>query len=326
MKKMVIFDTAVGSSNNGDEIIMDSIYKQMKDIFNSGYSSRLATHINNFGFLQMLRNGMKVKYYKSADWKFICGTNLIQQHRIGKINPQWIITLSNIPIYKNCILIGAGATDGSLKLDYLARFLYSKVISREYIHSVRDMQAKMLLDSLGVKSVNTGCPTLWGLSSEHCKTIPRRKADNCVISVSGYVDLIDRKNDQLLVDIINENYKKKYIWIQTTEDEKYFDSLKNVGNFYKIYSLPSYSKILSSGNIDYVGSRLHGGVYALQHRVRSFIICVDHRAKGFHENNNIPALEREDTFAKLENMINDELIVDIRLNEKNINLFKSQFV
>lgn len=326
MRNIVIFDTGVGSSNNGDEIIMDSVNKNMREIFSSGYSSRLATHVNNFGFLQMLRNGFKVKHYKSADWKFICGTNLIQQHRIGKVNPQWMITLSNIPIFKNCILIGAGATDGSLKLDYLAKFLYNSVLSKDYIHSVRDEQAKTLLDSIGIKSINTGCPTLWGLSSNHCKKIPSKKANNCVISVSGYVDLIDRKNDQLFIDIIEKNYEKKYIWIQTTEDEKYFDSLDNTNEFSKIYSLSKYSEILSSGDVDYIGSRLHGGVFALQHGIRSLVICVDHRARGFHESNNLPIVERIDTAEKLENIINDEYRINIRLNNKNINLFKGQFL
>ena len=105
MKNIAIFDTALASSNVGDEIIMDAVSRHMERVFEEHFSLRLATHVNNFSCKQMLHRNSKIRYFQNADWKFICGTNLIAQNRLGKINSQWQLYPSNLSVYKNCILI-----------------------------------------------------------------------------------------------------------------------------------------------------------------------------------------------------------------------------
>ena len=85
MHNIVIFDTAIGTSNLGDEIIFESVLNEMRTVLDSNFTLRLGTHITNFTLLQMMRKNMKVRYFQSADWKLICGTNLVAQNRIGKI-------------------------------------------------------------------------------------------------------------------------------------------------------------------------------------------------------------------------------------------------
>jgi polysaccharide pyruvyl transferase WcaK-like protein len=82
---------------------------------------------------------------------------------------------------------------------------------------------------------------------------------------------------------------------------------------------------LQAGNVDYVGTRLHGGVFALQNSCRSIIISIDHRAEGFHQTNNLPILKRSEISQKLEKMICSEFKTEIVINQKAIAEFKSQF-
>ena len=98
-----------------------------------------------------------------------------------------------------------------------------------------------------------------------------------------------------MIECLKSNYDKIYVWIQTAIDEEYFKTLTNQDNYqYKsIYSLNEFKRVLKNGDVDYIGTRLHGGIYALQNRVRSIIIAIDERANGFYESNNIPILQRK---------------------------------
>ena len=78
-------------------------------------------------------------------------------------------------------------------------------------------------------------------------------------------------------------------------------------------------------NVDYIGTRLHGGVFALQNSVRSLVISIDHRARGFHEKNNLPIMERKDVPNRLEAWINADNKTKIWIDEKAIGEFKAQF-
>ncbi len=329
MKKIVVFDTALGTSNVGDEIILDSIYDNMSDVFDEHFSLRLATHVNNFSMKQVLHRNTKIRYFQNADWKFICGTNLIAQTRFGKINSQWQLYPSNLSIYKNCVLIGAGTTQATEKLDFYARHLYRKVLSKEYVHSVRDDLTRRVVESLGCRAINTGCPTLWKLTPEHCEKIPTKKAPNCVMSVSGYSPQTDRMRDLKMLEILRRNYKTVWAWIQTTDDESYLASLEKqagIEPFARIYSLSRFRDVLQNGDVDYVGTRLHGGVFAMQHFCRSLVISIDHRAEGFHRSNHLPILRRTEVEDQLESVIHSEFATEISIDSEAIAAFKSQFV
>ena len=46
-------------------------------------------------------------------------------------------------------------------------------------------------------------------------------------------------------------------------------------------------------NIDYVGTRLHGGMRALQHEKRTIILGIDNRAIELNKDYNIPVIEQK---------------------------------
>lgn len=327
MNRILIFDTALGTSNQGDEIILKSCLDGLSPILSEAMTFRLATHIENYSSLQMLYPGKQLTQIAfDVDYKFICGTNLIMSN-LKHIRPQFWVNLFNSKIYNNSVLVGVGRdSDFEVFDNFYTKKLYSRILSRDFIHSVRDNETKEVIESLGFKAINTGCPTLWSFDKEKCKRIPKTKGNNVVFSVSGYINQQDPYSDGQMIDCLLDNYETCYAWIQTTADEKYLNSLINIkeSRIIPIYSLSKFSKVLD-GSCDYVGTRLHGGIFALQHDARSIIISIDERADGFSSSNNIPILKREN-ISFLDNYVNSSFNTEINVNRSAINEFISQFI
>lgn len=332
MKKVLLFDTALATSNVGDEIIYDSTKEGLKPIIYNAAVYRMATHVQNYSAFQMflhrhLYADVKIKQInEQADYKFICGTNLLVPD-LFRPRAQLMLNSSNKSLYYNAVLVGVGRIrDYSKFKNRYTVNLYKKVLSDTYLHSVRDEATKKVLEDIGIRCINTGCPTLWMMTEEKCKSIPRKKSENVIFSLSGYDKQRNPQKDKQLVACLLRNYEFLYAWIQTTADEDYVrEMLDNSERVQFIYSLACFAEILNKGNIDYIGTRLHGGIYALQHNVRSVIIAIDERALGFYESNNLPILRREE-ISKLDDLINGEIVTDIRLNTAGIEEFLHQFV
>lgn len=123
---------------------------------------------------------------------------------------------------------------------------------------------KFLSGVRGISVSNTGCPSLWKLTPCFCEKIPCEKARNAVVTVSGHRKYRNAVKDQKMIDLIERNYEKIYLWVQSTEDEQYFKLLKHTKGVKKIYSLHEYGQVCKNGNVDYIGTRLHGGIYAMR--------------------------------------------------------------
>lgn len=322
MKKVIVFDTAIGTGNKGDDIIMDSTKNVLKELLDESYVLNLGTHVVNYTGFQLLKRNFKVKFMEEADYKFIMGTNLLT-NRLLRISPQFNINPFNCMPYKNAILFGVGAQQKSGFPDPYSKYMYHRILSHEYIHSVRDDLAKEKLERMGFKVLNTGCPTLWSLTEELCSQIPRKKSDQAILTVSA--NCKNHNADQKLIDIVRKNYEKVYLWGQWIPDEAYFNSFKNIEGVEVIRSLSRYHDILSREDIDYVGTRLHGGVYAMQHKKRAIIIAVDHRALGVNDINHINCLDRKDIDG-LDAMINSEIETKIQLQTEEIQTWLRQFI
>lgn len=62
---------------------------------------------------------------------------------------------------------------------------------------------KHALEIMGYKAINTGCATLlWMLTPERCAMIPSQKAENAIISISGYENQANPKQDQKMINYI----------------------------------------------------------------------------------------------------------------------------
>ena len=298
MKKIIIFNTSIGSLNTGDYIINESGRKQLSDILKDDFIVELPTHTPTIHNYQSIHRNKLVQVCNSAEYKFIIGTN--------------ILAYNNLMPWPN-----------SKNINHYTEFLYKHILSHSFVHSTRDEKTKNMLESIGLKAINTGCVTMWGFTSEKCAKIPKEKSTRVVFTLTDYAK--NTEKDQELINILRKNYKTVYFWPQGSDDYEYILSLDYKNIHIISPQLDYYRSLLQSGSIDFVGTRLHAGVFAMQNNVRSIILIVDNRARDIQENYNINAIERDELSVKLDGMINSTFTTDIKINQDKINEWKSQF-
>lgn len=318
LNQIIVFNTAEHSDNLGDCVIMYYCYQILKEMFGEVKFVDISTHI--------VPNREEEKKVVKSKYKFVCGTNLLTSH----IEQWWNWRLPDglrgkLP-YKNVVLLGAGwGTYQDECTDY-TKMIYKCILNPKLIHSVRDQYTVSKLKSAGINNViNTGCPTMWNLTPEFCSNIPRRKSLDVVTTITDYRR--DKEKDNLMLKILGRSYRNVYLWPQGKKDKEYLSKLELPSNIILIpRSLEAYTECLKQGDLDYIGTRLHAGIYALNHKVRSLIIAVDNRAIEIAKDTNLPVILRNEIDEKLEELIIQERSTEITLNQKNIELFKSQFL
>lgn len=315
MKKIVLYNPAISSLNIGDEIIAKSCKQNLDKIFNNDMYIEISTHLPV--------NNSYLKRIKDVRHSFVLGSNLLMPKLDARFR-QWDIKMWNVEYMKPVILMGVGWNKYSTKTTTYTKNLYKRLLSDKYLHSVRDIYTEQKLKEIGINNViNTGCPSFWELTKEHCKSIPKSKANKVVFTLTDYKR--DFVKDKKLLEILKRNYKEVLFWIQGSDDYEYFKQINTNNNIQIIPpKLEEFDKILKT-NVDYIGTRLHGGIRAIQHKCRSIILAVDNRATELNKNYNIPVIQRND-INNLENVINNELVTDILLPSENIEKWKKQFM
>jgi polysaccharide pyruvyl transferase WcaK-like protein len=172
--------------------------------------------------------------------------------------------------------------------------------------------------------INTSCATMWRLDEEHCLSIPKVKAEKVVATLTDYNK--DPKNDLALIQLLNRSYIEVFIWPQGSGDIDYIESL-GVKNMATVLppKLEAYNAILEDEeSIDFVGTRLHAGVRAMQKKRRTIILGIDNRAFEKAKDFNITVCPRDD-IEKIELLINSNISTQINLPTENIKRWKAQF-
>jgi len=315
MKKISVFDTTISDFNLGNEIIMDSVYKHLREIFPHDFFFKLPVmEITNY-----------TKFYlNQSDLIFFGGTNSLSSRM--EWYKQWGLNLRNFRSMRGTIMMGIGWWQYQKSgISWYTQFLLKNVLSKKYLLSVRDSYTKEKLNSIGFDNViNTGCPTLWDLTPEHCSKIKKNKSDKVILTLTDYAQ--KPKRDRQIVDQAVKNYQKIYLWLQGAGDFEYAKKILGQTKVELIDpNLAAYDKILDDPNIDYLGTRLHAGIRALQRGRRAIIIGIDNRAKEMHEDFNIPVLAAED-LDKLDQLINSNFETIIKLPSENISKWKQQFL
>lgn len=310
---IVLLDTAIGSDNVGDEIIMSYCEKICKSIFKHSNFLHIPTHIYD-----------EKSEHISNYFKILCGTNLIYK----KMEESRQLSIpNNLESMKNICLLGVGMQQIGLEEDMsnYSKQLLNFILSSDVIHSVNDNETKIELEKIGITNVlNTSCPTMWGLTPDHCKKIPVKKASAVLTTVTDYIQ--DSEIDVRMLEILKNNYSKVYIWIQGQYDYEYLQSLIDLKNFVIIPpSLDELDKILENEDVDYVGTRLHAGIRSLNFLKRSLIIAVDNHARAIHNDTNLPIMERCEIEDNLSDWINSIHETNIILPTEAINKWIEQF-
>lgn len=312
MKKVTLFDTSVCSSNLGDQVIMNAVEKILNSLFQGDFFVKVQTHD--------VLGKSSYKCIRDSDYAVVGGTNLLSSN-MNSYN-QWKISLLDSFFIKNIILMGVGWWQYQKKPNLYTQLLYHRVLHKEYLHSVRDNYTKKQLELIGFKNVvNTACPTMWSLTEEHCADISRRKTDSVLVTFTEYNQ--NKEFDFKLIEILKENYKSIYFWIQQPKDYDHMYGIYGDNAIYVNPSLQALDEVLNL-DIDYIGTRLHAGVRALQGKKRSLILAVDNRAIEISKDTNLPVVARDD-FEGIKKWINSTYTTQIKLPWDSINQWKKQF-
>lgn len=313
MRKIAILDTWINDTNLGNIIIMQSVVKVLRDIF----PHDIIYHLPASEYLSKGRN-----LIKQADYVFLGGTNVLSSN-MNKTS-DWCLRLRDLKWINNVVLLGVGWWQYQEKTPNIySRTLLKKALSRSLSHSVRDSYTEHKLRSVGINSLNTGCPTIWGLTKEKCDEIPLSKGRSVLLTFTEYNQ--NPKYDSILFEILKRKYETVYFWPQQFGDYSYAKTICGNEFIFVDPSIEALDHILQKESIDYCGTRLHAGIRALQFNCRSIIISVDNRATEMGRDFSLPTLKRELILDQLENLIDSDWETKVNLDQNAILTWKKQF-
>lgn len=322
----------------GDYIIDDYCGKILDSMFGDAFNVSVPTADR--------LSSLSRSHIATADYSFVCGTNLLASHM--KKNKQWNITISDaLKVFlsgvprksylkrdvmsrawgKNkVILFGVGWWQYQDEPDSYTKTLLKSILSPKYIHSVRDSYTKNMLSACGFDNVvNTACPTMWNLTPERCEKIPQKRAREVITTLTNYN--MNQESDDFLMETLLSRYEKVYVWLQAIEDLQQIRQSKYAEKIVCVPpTLKAYDSFLDEKEVDYIGTRLHGGIRALNHGRRALIIGVDNRAIEISKDTNLPVIARESIDTKLIDVLSSGWDTMIKLPQDNIDLWKAQFI
>ena len=132
---ILLFDTVLGTSNIGDEIIFKSLEEQIQPFLDRSQVIRYGTHVVNFTLPLYLTMRSKRNMIRRTQYKIIMGTNLLS-YNLFKTRKQWMITPFNHMIY-----LRDGMTDVPCMRTVKANNGYSIGV---YLHDNTDTVNKLL--------------------------------------------------------------------------------------------------------------------------------------------------------------------------------------
>jgi hypothetical protein len=313
LRTVTVIDTAVASTNLGDQIIMEAVRRQLAEVGAGCFVHSVASHE------WMGRRSRRL--IAEAAFALVGGSNLLSSRMWWR--PLWKVTPFDVFRRGEIVLLGVGWYQDQGAPDLYSRWLLRGLLSRELLHSVRDSQALAQLARAGVPNVvNTGCPTLWDLDATRCAAIPRARGEAVVTTVNTY--LPDRELDRRLLETLRSRYRRRFLWPSTAADADYALALDPELEIVEP-SVAGFDRLLDSDlTLDYVGNRLHAGIRALQRGRRTIVMEVDNRARTMGGDFGLPTVARDD-LARLVRQIETPFETALHLPWQAIARWKAQF-
>jgi polysaccharide pyruvyl transferase WcaK-like protein len=227
----------------------------------------------------------------------------------------------------NIILFGLGWWQyQSPPNKYTRIFLRRLLLNSSVKHSVRDKYTLDMLATIGIhNALNTSCPTTWTLTPDHCSKVPTAKGKSVISTLTDYSK--SPSADTEMISTLLKAYDKVYLWLQGLDDYRYLRDL-GFSNHHNIIQIPpcltAYERVLSFDDLDYIGTRLHAGIKAIQCGKRALIMSVDNRAHEISEDINLPVAPRGAIHA-IDHFIQSSRPTEIRLPSLAITQWKNQF-
>lgn len=309
---LVVFDTSIGSENLGDSIINDYCTRIFCEL-GINPASRISTHRK--------QTKEELEDLKGNGLKIVTGTNILS----ARLFSQWVRPME-LSRQNNVLLMGVGWADYNDKVEPITARYYEKVLSKTYKHCVRDRFTKAALEKIGIRNVlYTGCPTMWNLTPALCNDIACKKGNSVVCTVTDYDR--DPQSDFAMLDILLQRYEKVFFWPQGQHDSEYISNYTRVNELLILErTLEAFDSLLrDQPSLDYVGTRLHGGIRALNHKVRSIVIAIDSRAIEIARDTGLKTVDRKAVTAELDHLIQSDFQTKLELPFDVINEWKDQF-
>lgn len=311
---VAILDTAVASLNMGDHIIMDSVRARLSETMPATVFATMPTH----DYLGVASYDILAR----AEYSIVGGTNLLASTM--DTYKQWKVAGNELLKLRDVVLCGVGWWQYQEDPNPYTVDLLQTVLHKTKLHSVRDGYTASKLKAAGIENVlNTACVTMWGLTPEHMADVPAGKGENVLLTFTDYKP--DPAADTALYKYLKSQYENVYFWLQGSSDYQYAkkildDDVKIVGP-----TLGALDAALAGvPDLDYVGTRLHAGVRALQHKRRTTIVAVDNRAAEISSDTQLPVIPRGDLDA-VEQAVDGETPIRLTLPWDNIQTWLSQF-
>jgi polysaccharide pyruvyl transferase WcaK-like protein len=319
MTRICIFDPGIEnnqgslSSNLGDLVIQDAVTRELGALFGGASLLRIST--------QVAMQGDELRAALACDHRFVGGTNLLSS-RMRQYR-QWEISLMDAWRINDAVLLGVGWWGYQENPDFYTKLVLRSALSKSGLHSVRDGYSLEKLRAAGFQNViNTGCPTMWPLAELDPATIPSTKSDAVLMMLTDY--RTEPELDRRLFELLRKKYGTVYLWPQGRADVEYVRTLALPVTMLG-HSLTALDDLLRSApSLDYVGTRLHGGVHCLLAHRRALVLEVDNRAREIARDTGLPTAARSD-FEGIERWIDGPTTLNLKMNVAAIAEWRSQW-
>jgi polysaccharide pyruvyl transferase WcaK-like protein len=303
----LLLDPSISSANIGDQIIRENVIRALDGVLPLEGSLPTQTRLTR----------SQRRMAERADLAVVGGTNLLSSnmpwYRQWKLDPLVARSLRH-----KVVLLGVGwwQYQGEPN-NYTARLL-KEVLAPDLVHSVRDEYTKVRLERMGFRVANTACPTMWGLDRHN--GVESARPSQAVLTLTDYNR--DVAEDEWLIALAGELYERVIIWPQSIRDAAYARTLK--GRFTIAQpTLAAYDELLAAGDSDYIGTRLHGGVRALEMGAWGVIVAVDNRALEISRDTGLPVHARGERDA-IRAAVQRRAPLAVRLPYDQISAWKAQ--
>lgn len=272
-------DPSLDSKNVGDQIIAESVQRVLMSL---GLSMDQVIRLPTQRRLTRAERCRAVE----CDGFIVGGTNLLSSHLLRY--RQWRLHPLDAKLYRQSVtLLGVGWWQYQGAPDIISSKVWGRIL-RPDGHSIRDAWSAQQLKRMGIESYRTSCPTMWELPEypERSQVTGKR----VVITLTDYNR--NRASDKKLISTARANYEHVVAWPQGARDARYIKTLDPT-----VHVLPSGLSHLDDqlrGGSDYLGTRLHAGIRALQFGARSTVIEVDNRAREIGRDTGLPTVGRDE--------------------------------
>lgn len=307
------------NDNMGDCIIWSAVEQQLTAVFGPTTTiTSISSHVPP--------DQNALRQIRAATHRFVGGTNLLGSAM--RRERQWKVSGKAMGFRYPAILMGVGWAGYQSKPDAFTKFFLKAILSRRYLHSVRDNHTENQLRSAGFKNViNTSCPTLWEWAGEPRVVNSQKPSDRVLLMLTDYRR--DESLDRALIQLLAKQYEEIIFWPQGSEDPYYGSYLLfPIRNKVRILdrTMAAFEKFLAEeGQVDCVGTRLHGGIKCLKAGQRTLIIEVDNRAKEIAKDTGLPTVGRDDLKA-VANWVEASQPCTVHVRKEPIDRWKQQFV